>query len=138
MKDKYLRAFMDMTSRFALTSSAEKLKVGACLIKNNNPICFGVNGTLPGWHTNKCEDASGNTTEVVLHAEINCLNKLRKINETAVGAILLITHAPCIRCAHEILDSGVVQVYYLENYKTDEGVLWLRQNGVGVLHANLN
>ena len=52
MKSKYLNAFMKMTEVFAQTSEAKRLKVGACLIKNGNPIAFGVNGTIPGWETN--------------------------------------------------------------------------------------
>ena len=133
MKTKYLEAFMKMTEVFAETSAANRLKVGACLIKRGNPVCFGVNGTLPGWHTNDCEDASGATHEAVLHAEINCLNKLRKINETAKDSILLITHSPCLRCAHEILDAGVDTVYYKHNYRSDDGVKYLRASGVVVL-----
>lgn len=132
MKSKYLKAFMEMTEVFANTSEAERLKVGACLIKNGNPVCFGVNGTLPGWHTNCCEDEQGNTHEAVLHAEVNCLNKLRNINETAKDALLLVTHSPCIRCAHEIVASGVKAVYYKHNYRSDDGVAHLKEAGIVV------
>ena len=132
MKDKYLKAFMEMTEVFANTSEAERLKVGACLIKNGNPVCFGINGTLQGWKTNKCEDADGVTSEFVLHAEINCLNKLRNINETATGGVLLVTHNPCIRCAHEIVASGIDSVYYKHDYRCDEGIKYLKEKGVVV------
>ena len=37
VKQKYLSAFMDMLDRFAQTSEAERLKVAAVLIKNDNP-----------------------------------------------------------------------------------------------------
>lgn len=133
MKTLYLRAFMEMTEVFARTSQAKRLKVGACLIKNGNPIAFGVNGTIPGWYTNECEDEEGNTkADVVTHAEINALNKLRKINESSVGATLLITHAPCLRCGHEILDAGIEKVYYRYQYRSDEGIKYLKENGVVV------
>ena len=133
MKTKYLMAFMDMTEVFAQTSEAKRLKVGACLIKNGNPIAFGVNGTIPGWKTNDCEDESGNTTEFVLHAEIQCLNKLRKIKESADGATLLVTHGCCLKCSHEIVDSGVVKVYYRNDYRSTEGLDYLRANNVEVI-----
>lgn len=124
---------MKMTEVFAETSEATRLKVGACLIKNGNPIAFGVNGTIPGWHTNACEDENGYTmNEVVLHAEIQALNKLRKINESSIGATLLVTHSCCLRCSHEIVDAGITHVYYRNEYRCDEGIKYLKENGVVV------
>ena len=124
---------MKMTEVFAETSEATRLKVGACLLKNGNPIAFGVNGTIPGWSTNVCEDENGDTkADVVLHAEIQALNKLRKINESSVGATLLVTHACCARCAHEIVDSGISVVYYHHEYRSVDGIEYLRKKGVEV------
>ena len=133
MKEKYLKAFMQMTEVFAETSEAKRLKVAACLIKNGNPISFGVNGTIPGWETNVCEDENGNTkADVVLHAEIQALNKLRKVNESSIGATLLVTHACCLRCAHEVVDSGITKVYYRHSYRDSSGIEYLMKNGVVV------
>lgn len=133
MKQKYLNAFMRMTEVFAETSEATRLKVGACILKNGNPIAFGVNGTIPGWYTNVCEDEDGNTkADVVLHAEIQALNKLRKISESSVGATLLVTHACCLRCSHEIVDAGITKVYYKNEYRCDKGLKYLIGNGVEV------
>ena len=136
MKKKYLDAFMSMTLRFAETSEAKRLKVAACLIKNGNPICFGTNGTPPGWPSNVCEGEDGKTLPEVLHAEVQCLNKLRKINETSIGATLLITHSPCIRCCREIVDAGIQQVFYKYVYRCDEGLKYLIANGVSVEKFN--
>lgn len=133
MKEKYLKAFMKMTEVFAETSEAKRLKVAACLIKNDNPIAFGINGTIPGWSTNQCEDEDGKTkSDIVLHAEIQALNKLRKVNESSVGATLLVTHACCLRCAHEVVDSGIKTVYYRHPYRCTEGIEYLKKNGVEV------
>lgn len=132
MKSKYLAAFVDMTLRFALTSEAERLKVGACLISNGNPVCFGVNGTPSGWSSNTCESPTGDTLPEVIHAEINCLNKLRKLNVSTVDSTLLVTHSPCLRCAHEIVDAGIVSVIYLSDYRDDAGLRHLKDKGVTV------
>lgn len=133
MKTKYLMAFMEMTEVFAQTSEATRLKVGACLIKNGNPIAFGVNGTIPGWYTNTCEDGEGKTTDDVLHAEIQCLNKLRKVNESALGATLLVTHSCCLKCAHEVVDCGIETVYYRNTFRSKDGLEYLEENGVKVI-----
>lgn len=46
---------MDVAKRTAQLSYAEKLKVGAILVKNDNIISFSWNGTPRGWD-NVCED----------------------------------------------------------------------------------
>lgn len=133
MKQKYLDAFIDMTLRFAKTSEATRLHVGACLLKDGNPIAFGVNGTIPGWEDNNCELPDGSTNEyAVLHAEINLLNKLRKIGESSVGCTLLVTHSPCLPCALQVIDAGITSVIYLDNYRSDAGIKKLIEKGVKV------
>lgn len=132
MKEKYLKAFMDMAEVFSRTSEAKRLKVGACIIKHGNPVSFGVNGTIPGWFTNDCEDEDGLTHDAVLHAEIQALNKLRKTSESSVGSVLVVTHSPCFRCAHEIVDSGIVSVYYRNEYRDTRGIEYLKDKGVFV------
>lgn len=132
MKQVYLEAYMDMVERFAQTSNAVRLKVGSCLIKNGNPLCFGVNGTPAGYPDNICEDENGNTFPWVHHSEINCLSKLRTINETSIGCTMLISHAPCIFCSYEIAAAGIFQVYYRNDYRCTKGIEYLRSKGVGV------
>lgn len=133
MKEKYLAAFVDMVERFALTSEATRLKVGAMLIKNDNPIALGVNGTRAGWYTNKCEDDNGNTTPEVRHAEVACLDKLRRSSETSVGATLLVTHSCCLPCAVEIVEAGIDKVVYLNEYRDLSGIEYLKSKGITVL-----
>ena len=132
MKKKYLDAFMDMTVRFAQTSEAERLKVGAMLLKNGNPISTGVNGTRAGWHTNKCEDEFGNTTPQVRHAEVATLDKLRNMRETSEGCTLLVTHSCCLSCAIELVEAQIKEVIYIHEYRLTDGLDYLRANGVTV------
>jgi dCMP deaminase len=131
MKDKYILAYMDMAERFGLTSACERLKVGALLVKNGAPIACGCNGTPAGFETNVCE-LNGVTRTEVNHAEINCLNKLRMTNDTSTGSTLFVSHAPCLMCAHEIVDAGVSIVYYRHTYRMTDGVDYLRSHGVTV------
>ena len=133
MKDKYLAAFMDMTLRFAETSEANRLKVGSMLIKNGNPIAVGVNGTRSGWHTNECEDENGRTKPEVRHSEVACLDKLRRSQETSVGATLIVTHACCLPCAVELVEAGIEKVIYKYAYRSDDGIRYLKEKGVVVL-----
>lgn len=133
MKDKYLSAFMDMTLRFAETSEATRLKVGAMLIRGDNIIALGVNGTRSGWKTNKCEDENGLTTTAVRHAEIAALDKLRRSSETSVGSTLIISHSCCLPCAVEIVEAGVDKVIYKTDYRDKSGLDYLKLHGVSVV-----
>lgn len=121
---------MDMTCRFGETSQSTRLKVGAMLMKDGNPIAWGVNGTRSGWHTNVCEDSEGNTTKDVRHAEIAALDKLRRSSETSVGATLFLSHSPCLPCAVEIVEAGIVEVIYRHDYRDSAGLDYLYEKNI--------
>lgn len=127
---------MDMAEVFSKTSEAKRLKVGAIIYKNDNIISLGINGTPKGWHTNVCEDENNMTLPVVRHAERAALDKLRNSTETAKGSTLFCTHACCLNCSIEIVDSGIKKVYYKYDYRNTDGLDYLRENGIEVIQWN--
>uniref|UniRef100_A0AAU6W452 Cd allosteric enzyme n=1 Tax=Pseudomonas phage Cygsa01 TaxID=3138529 RepID=A0AAU6W452_9VIRU len=135
-KPKNMRAHMAAAWAYAMQSSAKRNKVGSVLIKNDSPIACGYNGTYPG-DDNECE-VDNVTKEDVVHAEINCLDKLRHIHETAAGATLVVTHEPCLRCAREIVKSRIESVVFELLYKSEkspstfDGLKYLTDKGVKV------
>lgn len=132
MKQKYINAFMDMAERFGETSEAERLKVGSLLVKDNRIISLGVNGQPSGWETEVCEGVDGQTLPTVRHSEKACLDKLRRSPESAVGSEMFVSHSPCLACAIEILDAGVLCVYYRYDYRNADGIKYLLDKGVPV------
>ena len=70
----------------------------------------------------------------VLHAEENAIGKLAKANESGLGAIMFLTHAPCIHCAKTIYASGIDTVYYNSPYRSTNGIEFLQSVGVHVTH----
>ena len=132
MKDKYLKAFMQMTEVFAETSEATRLKVGALIVQGDQIISQGVNGTYSGWETNLCEDADGSTSWSTRHAERAALDKLIRSTSSSEGATMFITHAPCKMCSLSIKEAGIKKVYYRNAYREDFGVSYLQSNGVVV------
>lgn len=132
MKHKYAVALMDMACRFGQTSAAERLKVGAMLYKNDSIISLGVNGQPPGWQTEVCEDEDGKTLPTVRHAEQACLEKMYLSTETTEGATMFISHSPCLGCSLKIVAAKIEKVYYRTKYRCDEGLEYLKANGVEV------
>jgi dCMP deaminase len=140
MKAKHVEAYLKTANTFANCSTAKKLKVGAVVVKDHRIVSIGYNGTPPGWD-NVCEDEVYSdsddkyhleTKPEVYHAEANAITKLARSTESGEGAEMFCTHSPCIHCAKLIAQSGITKVYYSENYRSREGVEFLKKCGVSV------
>ena len=129
MKSKWLNAYMQCAEVFSELSYAERLKVGAVVVKDNRIISIGYNGTPSGWD-NKCEDLNNNTKPEVIHAEMNCITKLAQSGESGKDSVMFITHSPCVSCAKAIYGSGIKSVYYKTAYRDDSGIMFLKNCGV--------
>jgi dCMP deaminase len=70
------------------------------------------------------------TKAEVLHAEANAIAKVARSPESAEDAVMFVTHAPCMECAKLIFQSGIKQVFWRHNYRSDDGLNFLRQAGV--------
>lgn len=156
MKPKFVDYYMSMADLTAKLSYAVRLKVGSVIVKDHQVLATGYNGMPSGWENN-CEtkeetyderdtyyskdwsyDAESKkytrlkTKPEVLHAESNALMKVAKSTESSDGATLFCTHAPCIDCAKMIYQSGINTVYYRDQYRSDAGLIFLKQSGVNV------
>lgn len=150
---------MDLAERTAQLSRAEKLKVGAVIVTVDDCVLIGFNGTPAGFD-NTCENSLvtydsrdltddswsyNNSTKQytklktkpeVMHAESNALMKLAKSTLSGKGASLFQTHAPCMDCAKMIYQAGIRHVHYRTDYKSPQGVYFLRMCGVDVIQIN--
>ncbi len=127
---------MDVAKRFAQESSARRLQVGSIVVKDDRIISIGYNGTPPGWDNNceiELEDGTLRTKNEVIHAEQNAIAKLAKYGESAYGASLFVTHAPCVECAKTIYVSGIIEVFYEQDYRSRDGLEFLEKSGVRVV-----
>jgi len=139
MKDKFIDAYMDVAERFAELSSARRLHVGAIVVKDDRIISIGYNGMPSGWN-NDCENEFVNeigelilkSKPEVLHAETNAIAKLAKSTESGDGAVLFVTHSPCLDCAKLIFQSGICGVFYRDSYRNTDGTAFLERSGVKV------
>ncbi len=136
MKKKFVEYFMDLAKRTADLSSAERLKVGAVLVKGTRPILCCYNGTPDGYETNVCEDENNRTKSEVLHAEENIITKMARSTESTEGCDLYLTHNPCPSCAKLLYQAGIKNVVFDENYRKSEGIDTLRKLGVNVFKFN--
>ena len=125
MKPKFIDAYMDVAERFGKLSTARRLNVGAIVVKDNRIISIGYNG-MPSGGSNVCEE-DGKSKPEVLHAEANAITKLAKSTESGQDAYMFCTYAPCVDCAKLILQSGIKEFHYEENYKNEDGIKVLKK-----------
>ena len=137
---------MNIAQLTAQLSYAKRLQVGAVIVNGNQILSSGYNGMPSGWE-NICEvkvpeqidpDTRTITPEhvkskpEVLHAERNALDKVAMSNESTLGAVMFTTHAPCLECAKSIYNTGITNVYYKEEYRSNDGINFLKKTGVHV------
>lgn len=138
MKPKFVQLYHDIAVRVSQLSSARRLQVGAIVVRDDRIISIGYNGMPAGWDNN-CEteqdDGSLKTRPEVLHAEMNALMKLARSHESGNGADLFITHSPCMECAKGIYQAGIHRVYFGEQYRSDDGVRFLKQSNIQVIQT---
>ena len=130
---------MDWAERTAQLSHAKRLQVGAVIVKDDTVISYGYNGMPAGWDNNCEEQFLGEDDTVylktkpeVLHAESNAIAKLAKGHNSGLGADIFVTHSPCIECAKLIYQSGIRRVYYGAQYRSNDGVNFLKASGIDV------
>jgi len=138
MKRKWLDAYMDCAERFAELSTAERLQVGAVVVKDHRIISIGYNGTPTGWD-NCCEEevvttspgyeplVSTKTKPEVYHAEENAILKLSASGESGLGASIFVTHQPCMQCSKMIAGAGIKEVYFRNEYRCNAGIDFLEK-----------
>jgi dCMP deaminase len=144
MKFKFIQLYMDWAHRCSKLSHAQRLQVGAVIVKDDSVISYGYNGMPAGWDNN-CEDViqhSDDTTSLktkpeVLHAESNAIAKLARSNNSGVDADIFITHSPCLDCAKLIYQSGIKRVFYGHAYRDEAGINFLKTSNIQVEQIEL-
>ena len=108
-------------------SPDKRLQVGSVLFKNGKIYNSSFNAKpLKSSHYTTCVDEKTNSScRELIHSEvrtiINCPVSIRK-NKLS----LLITNAPCLKCASVIADSGVEEVWYNGEHDGNEGITFLK------------
>lgn len=130
--NKYDKAYLRIAREWGQLSYCKRKKVGAIIVKNQMIISDGYNGTPSGFE-NCCEDNQGFTKWYVLHAEANAILKVAKSTQSCEGATLYITMSPCKDCSKLICQSGIKRVVYMDAYKDESGIDFLKKSGIEVI-----
>lgn len=86
--------------------------------------CYRTKYNIPsGQQLDKCN---------ALHAEEYAILDVLHQNKELKGTTLYVTHFPCLHCAKLIIKEGIKNVYFAEDYNSNETIEILRTAGVTV------
>ena len=109
--------FKDIVICTSKRSACKRLNVGCILVKENRIISQGYNGFLSNHPHNS---VIINDHEIAtIHAEQNAIIDCAKRGVNCNNSIAYITHFPCINCLKILVQSGIKEIYYINDYKND-------------------
>jgi dCMP deaminase len=146
-ESRRIRAHLKAAKAYAELSHAVRAKVGAVIVRDDRVISIGYNGT-PSGRDNVCEvevedpdmqigfpqpsTYSLVTKPEVCHAEMNAIMFAAKNGVSTDGCDLIVTLSPCFECSKMMVQCGIKNVYYDEEYRDLSAVNFLRECGINV------
>jgi Deoxycytidylate deaminase len=118
--------FMQMAHVVAGRSTCLRRQVGAVIVKDKQILSTGYNGSPSGLR--HCDEVgclrqnlsvpSGERHEIcrAVHAEQNAIAQAAKHGVAINGAVLFVTHQPCILCTKLLINVGMKRVVYRYAY----------------------
>lgn len=128
MTNKWDERFITMSHYISTWSSCLRRNVGAVIVKNKRVIATGYNGA-PEKVLNcidkrlclrdelKIESGTRHEFCYANHAEQNALLQAAKLGISVQDATLYCTHKPCAICLKMIINAGIKEVVYDEDYE---------------------
>lgn len=122
--------FSEIAKTVSKRSTCTRKQVGCVLVLENRIIAIGYNGVLPGRPESEGLDAEGNSHTV--HAEANVIAFCARNGISTFGTSIWVTLQPCEKCAELLIQAGICEVNYLEEYRCDKGIQLLTNNNIKV------
>ena len=124
--------FVWMKTAIALSTRSvdPRYKVGSIIVTGDNTqvLAVGYNGDYKGG-PNEVESSEPGHSGFI-HAEVNCLIKCDFSHHKPKK--MYVTLSPCKMCAKAIINGGIVEVIYNEEYRDNSGIQLLEGAGIKV------
>lgn len=122
--------WLDVAAKISQRSYDPRHQVGAVVVTQDNTqvLAVGYNGNYTGGPNEVESETPGESG--MLHAEINALLKCDYNNPK--GKRMYVTLSPCRMCAKAIVNSGIQEVIYSEEYRDTSSLDILRDAGIKV------
>jgi dCMP deaminase len=121
---------MNIAREVSRRSADDKHKVGAIVVTGDNTqvLSLGYNGDQAGGPN--CRESQQDGESGFIHAEMNSLIKLDYNNLKT--RVMYVTLSPCRMCAKAIVNAGISEVVYGDEYRDTTGIDILIKSGIKV------
>jgi len=128
MRPDWNEVWMNIAREVSRRSADEKFKVGSIVVTGDNTqvLSLGYNGDHSGGPN--CRESNEPGESGFIHAEMNALIKLDYNN--LKKRVMYITLSPCRLCAKAIVNAGISEVVYDEEYRDTSGLDILSNAGI--------
>ena len=135
MRENWDNYFMKIAEDVAERATCDRLHVGCIIVRDKRIIACGYNGSIS--NDEHCEDVGCKVVENhcvrTVHAEMNAFLQCARFGIATDGAVIYITHFPCLSCTKAIIQAGIEKIYYLNSYNDNEYAMeLLRKSGVAI------
>lgn len=136
--------YMNIAFAVSLRSTCLRRKVGSIIVKDNRILSTGYNGSPHGMencinnpdvcYRSKHNIPSGKDLHLCRanHSEVNAIMSALKTGEDLAGAAIYVTTSPCSNCAKMIIQSGIIEVYYIDTYEDMFSISLFREAGINL------
>lgn len=137
--------YMNIAVQVSLRSTCMRRKVGAVIVKDNRILSTGYNGAPSGLPNciDNCERCyrsahnipSGQCLELcyAVHGEQNAILNALKTGEDLKGASIYVNTYPCSTCAKLIIQVGISNIYFVDEYENVFTKNMLEEAGVSLV-----
>lgn len=112
-------------------SKCSRAQVGCIIAREGRVLSIGYNGGISGGEDCLCNGPWSSTRWDgigCLHAEANAIAWAAKEGIKVEGAEMYCSLSPCVSCAKLILNAGISKLYYVDYYRSLEGLKLLKNH----------
>jgi dCMP deaminase len=117
----------------SLRSTCGRKSVGAIIAIGGRVVSSGYAGPPSGFDhcTMACKELGAlSGCQRTVHAEQNAVAYAARHGISTEGATLYCTDSPCLNCAKQLINTGIIRVCYLRPYRDTSGIDLLIQAGI--------
>ena len=124
--------FMNIAKQAATRSTCDRKSVGALIVKNNQILATGYNGSLKG--SKHCDEIGhlmeGSHCVITVHAEANAIVQAAYHGISINGSTLYTTASPCFNCFKLMVNSGIKRIIFGEFYRDEKIFEFAKEIGI--------
>ena len=119
---------MQLAEESATRSKDPKTQVGACIVKDKRILSLGYNGAPRKFPdelvpiTNIANGIYNSKNTYMCHAELNAILNYRGCLADFENAIIYVTLFPCHECLKALIQVGISEIVYKEDYEKEDVV----------------